>query len=852
MAVWNNATLTNVGRALQAKLLSTDKLQITRVVAGTSRVADNQLESQTAISNIAQTLTVEMLSYDKQNNAIIKVAVDNSNLTTGYIAHQIGIYATDPDKGEILYAITQEKDKGDEIPSIYEQPHGYYHSWSFVLTFGAASSVDVTIDPQHAITREEADRQYLSIEAATAAISGMDEKKVDNTVFTEALEGKVDKVPGKGLSEDNFTSAEKAKLKGIAENATNVTVDAELSAESTNPVQNKVVKDALDKKVSTEPGKGLSTNDFDNTAKNKLAGIEEGATKTTVDSTLNETSTNPVQNKAVHAALKKIEDALADSDVFIVRATGYAYDESQGSVSDIDKTVDEVYAAITAGKNVLLVIANRNTAGNYYFATVADCTPYVITYMGLYYHSMYNRLTTWRIKQTKDELTTVLDPGPATYKGTGSFAVRFNSTYNTASGLYSIAGGDDTEAKGSYSTAFGNDTTALGTYSSVRGFRVTAAGEGATAEGYSSYHSNTELPDLTNTTDPVEVIEAYDYSFMLAFGKGAHAEGIDTLAVGTGAHAEGDSTMAVADGTHAEGYKTEALAVNSHAEGEFTEALGEDSHAEGYFTTAFGDYSHAANYYTHANVYQTAVGRLNKAVAGPTGETDTTGSLFIVGNGTNQGSRANAFRVAADGKVYGSGSYNSSGADVAELWEWEDGNPNGEDRRGLLVTLNGDKIRPANADDDFILGFVSAVPCLVGNAADDWHGKYLKDVFGQPLTEKVEVPEQTIEREKKYIDEETGEEKTEIVKKIIPAHIETRYVLNPEYDPEREYIPREERKEWNYVGFHGQIVAVDDGTCQVNGYCAPSKDGIVTASATATDIRVMQRIDDTHIKVYVR
>lgn len=59
------------------------------------------------------------------------------------------------------------------------------------------------------------------------------------------------------------------------------TVDTTLSSTSTNAVQNKVIKAALDAKVSTVSGKGLSTNDYTNAEKTKLAGIAEGANKYT-------------------------------------------------------------------------------------------------------------------------------------------------------------------------------------------------------------------------------------------------------------------------------------------------------------------------------------------------------------------------------------------------------------------------------------------------------------------------------------------------------------------------------------------------------------------------------------------
>lgn len=56
-------------------------------------------------------------------------------------------------------------------------------------------------------------------------------------------------------------------------------------------------------KVDKVDGKGLSTNDYTTDEKNKLAGIEAGANKTIVDTALSSTSTNPVQNKVVNTAL---------------------------------------------------------------------------------------------------------------------------------------------------------------------------------------------------------------------------------------------------------------------------------------------------------------------------------------------------------------------------------------------------------------------------------------------------------------------------------------------------------------------------------------------------------------------
>lgn len=108
---------------------------------------------------------------------------------------------------------------------------------------------------------------------------------------------------GKALSSNDFTDSLKNKLEGIDTGAqTNVQadwnvsdassdafiknkptipegviVDSEISSSSANPVQNSVIYTALGNKVDKISGKGLSTNDYTTTEKNKLAGIDDNA-----------------------------------------------------------------------------------------------------------------------------------------------------------------------------------------------------------------------------------------------------------------------------------------------------------------------------------------------------------------------------------------------------------------------------------------------------------------------------------------------------------------------------------------------------------------------------------------------
>lgn len=324
----------------------------------------------------------------------------------------------------------------------------------------------------------------------------------------------------------------------------------------------------------------------------------------------------------------------------------------------------------------------------------------------------------------------------------------------------------------------------------------------------------------------------------VASGAYSHAEGSKTTASGSAAHAEGNSTTASGMVSHAEGLQTTASGEGAHAEGYFSQALGSYVHAEGASTTATGMVSHAGGYFTRAGNYQYAIGRYNEGYDGPTGPTDVgvNGTLFIIGNGTAESARANAFRVSVAGLVYGAGAYNTSGADYAEYFEWADGNPNNEDRRGHFVTLDGDKIRYATNTDTYILGVISTDASVAGDVySDSWHNMYLKDVYGEKIVKEVWVEETT---------DENGV--------VIPAHTAKQWVLNPDYNPEQEYVSREFRAEWSPVGLMGKLVLIDDGTCTANSFCKVAKDGTATASTSTSDWRVLKRLDDTHILIIFR
>ena len=382
---------------------------------------------------------------------------------------------------------------------------------------------------------------------------------------------------------------------------------------------------------------------------------------------------------------------------------------------------------------------------------------------------------------------------------------KLNKDFSNASGgVIPITSGGTGNSAG-YIRTGQKENTSVGDYATCEGQNNTASNTYAHAEGY-------------NTT---------------ASGTRSHAEGDGTIASGTYSHAEGESTIASGTRSHAEGESTTASGTSAHAEGWNTTASGNESHAEGRGTTAKGWYSHAAGSNTISNYYQTVVGRYN-VEKGDTSFYISGSGYFIVGSGTGSSAKANCFR-ATESNTYGQ-TYNTSGADYAEMFEWLDENQVNEDRAGKFVTLDGDKIRLANEKDTYILGVVSGNASVIGDSyADQWAYMYEQDVFGRPIYETVTIPEER---------DENGD-------LIVEEHTEEQLKVSSKYDSEKKYIPRNERPEWAAIGLLGKLVCLDDGTAKVNDYVKPNENAIATVSETQTKYRVMRRIDVSHIQIMI-
>lgn len=115
MAEWSNATMTDVGADLQAKVnAGKTKLTFTKIKVGSGVNATNPMALTDVLSSKWETTNFVV----KQEGKIVSVDtfITNNGITEAFRMSEIGLFAQDPDKGEVLYAYLTDPEP-DRMPA---------------------------------------------------------------------------------------------------------------------------------------------------------------------------------------------------------------------------------------------------------------------------------------------------------------------------------------------------------------------------------------------------------------------------------------------------------------------------------------------------------------------------------------------------------------------------------------------------------------------------------------------------------------------------------------------------------------------------------------------------------------
>lgn len=146
MPNWNGIILTNKGRVLQAKVEAGETLNLTKLKLGSGIISEGQsLEALTDLIRPEQNLGIAAKTAMENGFTKIEATITNAGLEEGYYVRELGVFAQDPDDGEILYDVTTDT-APDYLPAqggaaVLSQEFAVY------ITTSNVDHIEATIDP---------------------------------------------------------------------------------------------------------------------------------------------------------------------------------------------------------------------------------------------------------------------------------------------------------------------------------------------------------------------------------------------------------------------------------------------------------------------------------------------------------------------------------------------------------------------------------------------------------------------------------------------------------------------------------------------------------------------------------
>lgn len=231
MANWNGLQLTNKGIALQAKVQAGTQLQITKLKLG-SGVVPSGTDVKTLTDLIAPEQNLGIGGKEAVDDYCkISSTISNTGLEAGYYVRELGVFAQDPDDGEILYMYTT-----DGAPDYLPAGGGstvISQEFSVMIAVDDIDNTEVDIDPAALATMgyvqlqiQEHDACEDAHEAAFAAHNADDSAHKDFTGATAEADGKRGMVPAPAAGDQNKALFGDKSYKQVVQSINGITPDA--------------------------------------------------------------------------------------------------------------------------------------------------------------------------------------------------------------------------------------------------------------------------------------------------------------------------------------------------------------------------------------------------------------------------------------------------------------------------------------------------------------------------------------------------------------------------------------------------------------------------------------------------
>ncbi|TVM15074.1 hypothetical protein DPQ33_16435 [Oceanidesulfovibrio indonesiensis] len=145
MADFQGMVITQQGLQLLAKAQTGVTLEITRAAVGSGEWPDGQ-DPEAMADLVHEEMSLAIQGMEVQSGGVTRLTVllTNSGLQQGFFIRELGVYANDPQAGEILYTVAYAGDKYDYVPAAgtpFEKVFDIY------IVTANASEVTAQIDP---------------------------------------------------------------------------------------------------------------------------------------------------------------------------------------------------------------------------------------------------------------------------------------------------------------------------------------------------------------------------------------------------------------------------------------------------------------------------------------------------------------------------------------------------------------------------------------------------------------------------------------------------------------------------------------------------------------------------------
>lgn len=184
MAEFSGLVITGQGQALISKMIAgKGNLEFTRICVSDAQYEFSQLEGLEEISGVKQTNPITKITRTDKNTVRVETAFDNLGVENGYYIRTLGLYADDPDIGEVLYAASVEKSGNCFMPSYSGRTvSGLYVK--LITSIGNAENVSVEADSAAFATVGDVEMLRKQTDSVKSRVDVLEQKPEAKTLWS--------------------------------------------------------------------------------------------------------------------------------------------------------------------------------------------------------------------------------------------------------------------------------------------------------------------------------------------------------------------------------------------------------------------------------------------------------------------------------------------------------------------------------------------------------------------------------------------------------------------------------------------------------------------------------------------